>query len=37
MLDRVTPEPGEIAAIVAAAMDAVDQFLPAFNFVVWAG
>ncbi len=37
MLDRVSPDPGEIAAILAAALDAADQFLPAFNFVVWAG
>jgi hypothetical protein len=37
MLDRVAPDPGEIAAILAAALDAADQFLPAFNFVVWAG
>jgi len=37
MLDRISPDPGEIAAILAAALDAADQFLPAFNFVVWAG
>lgn len=37
MLDRVAPDPGEIAAVLAAALDAADQFLPAFNFVVWAG
>ncbi len=37
MLDRIAPEQGEIAAILAAALDAADQFLPAFNFVVWAG
>jgi hypothetical protein len=37
MLDRIQPEPGEIAAILTAALDAADQFLPAFNFVVWAG
>ena len=37
MLDRIAPEPGEIAAVIAAALDAADQFLPAFNFVVWAG
>lgn len=37
MLDRIAPEPGEIAAILTAALDAADQFLPAFNFVVWAG
>ncbi len=37
MLDRVSPDQGEVAAILAAALDAADQFLPAFNFVVWAG
>ena len=37
MLDRISPDPGEVAAILAAALDAADQFLPAFNFVVWAG
>ncbi len=37
MLDRSAPEPGEIAAILAAALDGAEQFLPAFNFVVWAG
>jgi hypothetical protein len=37
MLDRIAPDPGEIAAVLQAALDAADQFLPAFNFVVWAG
>lgn len=37
MLDRAAPEPGEIAAVMAAALDAAEQFLPVFNFVVWAG
>ena len=37
MLDRLAPDQGEIAAVLAAALDAADQFLPAFNFVVWAG
>lgn len=37
MLDRDAPDPGEIAAVLAASLDAADQFLPAFNFVVWAG
>jgi len=37
MLDRLAPDPGEIVAILTAALDAADQFLPAFNFVVWAG
>lgn len=37
MLDRDAPEAGEIAAVIAAALDAANQFLPAFNFVAWAG
>jgi hypothetical protein len=37
MLDRHSPDQGEITAVLAAALDAADQFLPAFNFVVWAG
>lgn len=37
MLDRIAPDPGEISAILTAALEAADQFLPAFNFVVWAG
>ncbi|WP_084420093.1 type III secretion system chaperone family protein [Henriciella litoralis] len=37
MLDRDEPEPGEIRAVLAAATDAVNMFVPAFNFVIWAG
>ena len=37
MFDRIAPDPGEIAAVLTAALEAADQFLPAFNFVVWAG
>jgi hypothetical protein len=37
MFDRIAPDPGEVAAILTAALEAADQFLPAFNFVVWAG
>ncbi|HEV7694380.1 MAG TPA: YbjN domain-containing protein [Hyphomonadaceae bacterium] len=37
MLDRIAPDQGELTALLAAALDAADQFLPAFNFVVWAG
>lgn len=37
MLDRIAPDPGEIVAVLTAALEAADQFLPAFNFVVWAG
>ena len=37
MLDRLAPDPGEVSAVLTAALEAADQFLPAFNFVVWAG
>ncbi|WP_084398071.1 type III secretion system chaperone family protein [Henriciella aquimarina] len=37
MLDRLEPDPGEIRAVLAAATDAVNMFVPAFNFVIWAG
>ena len=37
MFDRIAPDPGEIAAVLTAALEAAYQFLPAFNFVVWAG
>ncbi|MDJ0921163.1 MAG: YbjN domain-containing protein [Henriciella sp.] len=37
LLDRVEPEAGEVRAILAAGLDAVNMFVPAFNFVIWAG
>ncbi|MEL6258787.1 MAG: YbjN domain-containing protein [Pseudomonadota bacterium] len=37
MLDRDTPSEGEIRSVMAAAADAVERFVPAFNFVIWAG
>ncbi len=37
MLERETPSGGEIRSVMAAAVDAIDRFVPAFNFVVWAG
>ena len=37
MLDRVEPEAGEIRAVMAAGLDAVNMFVPAFNFAIWAG
>lgn len=37
LLDRNEPESGEIRAMLAAGMDAVNMFVPAFNFVIWAG
>lgn len=37
MLDRASLEPGEIVAMITAATEAIERFLPAFNFVVWAG
>ncbi|MCF6329010.1 MAG: YbjN domain-containing protein [Henriciella sp.] len=37
MLDRSEPEAGEVRAVMAAGLDAVNMFVPAFNFVIWAG
>ncbi|MEM9937831.1 MAG: YbjN domain-containing protein [Pseudomonadota bacterium] len=37
LLDRVEPEAGEVRAILAAGLDAINMFVPAFNFVIWAG
>lgn len=37
MLDRSEPDPGEVRAVLAAGLDAVNMFVPAFNFVIWAG
>ena len=37
MLDRIEPEAGEVRAVMAAGLDAVNMFVPAFNFVIWAG
>ncbi len=37
MLDRTEPDMGEIRALLAAGLDAVNMFVPAFNFVIWAG
>ena len=37
MLDRVEPEAGEVRAVMAAGLDAVNMFVPAFNFAIWAG
>lgn len=37
LADRMYPTSGEISATLAAGLEAVDRFVPAFNFVVWAG
>ncbi|MEM7492377.1 MAG: YbjN domain-containing protein [Pseudomonadota bacterium] len=37
MLDRAEPDTGEVRAVLAAGLDAVNMFVPAFNFVIWAG
>jgi len=37
MLGRDEPTEGEIRSVMAAATDAVDKFVPAFNFLIWAG
>lgn len=37
LLDRSEPTSGEVRAVLAAGLDAVNMFVPAFNFVIWAG
>ena len=37
LLSREAPEKGEVEAVMHAAAEAIEKFLPAFNFVVWAG
>lgn len=37
MLDRDEPSTGEIRSLLAAAVDSIDRFTPAFNFAIWAG
>ncbi|MEM6898645.1 MAG: YbjN domain-containing protein [Pseudomonadota bacterium] len=34
---RAAPMPTEIHAVMMAGLDAVERFVPAFNFVIWAG
>lgn len=34
---RMAPSIGEIKAVLSAATEAAEQFVPAFNFVIWAG
>ncbi len=35
--DRAEPEAGEISAVIMAATQALDRFIPALNYVIWAG
>jgi len=37
MIGRSDPEPAEVAAILAAGVEACERFYPAFNFLLWAG
>lgn len=37
MMDRDEASLGEIRSTIAAAVSAVDRFVPAFNFLIWAG
>ena len=37
MLEREEASVGEIRSSIAAAVSAVDRFVPAFNFLIWAG
>lgn len=34
---RLAPGIGEVQAVLSAALEAAEQFVPAFNFVIWAG
>ncbi|MEO1476776.1 MAG: YbjN domain-containing protein [Pseudomonadota bacterium] len=34
---RTSPHPGEVHAVMVAGLEAVERFVPAFNFVIWAG
>ena len=34
---RMAPGSGEVQAVLTAALQAAEQFVPAFNFVIWAG
>jgi len=34
---RISPAIGEIEAVLKAAIEAAERFIPAFNFVIWAG
>lgn len=33
----VLPEPGQVAALIAAAVEAGERFYPAYNYMIWAG
>jgi hypothetical protein len=37
LIGRDIPEPAEVAAILAAGVEACERFYPAFNFLLWAG
>ena len=34
---RDEPSEGEVSAVMSAAADAAEKFIPAFNFLIWAG
>jgi hypothetical protein len=37
MADRAELSAGEVRTVLTAAVSAVDRFMPAFNFLIWAG
>ncbi len=37
LIGRDEPTEGEVSAVMSAAADAADKFIPAFNFLIWAG
>ena len=37
LLGRDEPTEGEVSAVMTAAAEAAEKFIPAFNFLIWAG
>ena len=37
LIGRDEPSEGEVSAVMSAAADAAEKFIPAFNFLIWAG
>lgn len=37
LIGRDEPTEGEVSAVMSAAADAAEKFIPAFNFLIWAG
>lgn len=37
LIGRDEPTEGEVSAVMSAAADSAEKFIPAFNFLIWAG